>query len=227
MISGIYGLVDGSLIQQLRFDTLSNNLANVNTNGFKKDILAFDEALSGKIMTSVDLSPGPVVSTGNKFDVALNGPGFFKIQTPAGIRYSRDGAFSLNRDGMLVNQNGDQVLGQNGPITLSGGDLSIGRDGQISENGSPGDKLLVVDVKEPRFLRKVGMNYYLFEGKEQDIITAEKTDIQHQYIEKSNVNVTEEMIRMVDAFRAFESIQKALQNTDEVTSKLVNDPELL
>lgn len=227
MISGNYGLIDGSLIQQLRFDTLSNNLANVNTNGFKKDILAFDEALSMNMMTSIDLSPGPVVSTGNKFDVALNGPGFFKIQTPAGIRYSRDGSFSLSRDGMLVNQNGDQVLGQNGSITLSGGDLTIGRDGQISENGSPGDKLMVVDFKEPRLLKKEGTNYYVYAGKEQDILTAEKTDIQHQYIEKSNVNVTEEMIRMVDAFRAFESVQKAIQNTDDITSKLVNDPELL
>jgi len=227
LISGNYGLIDGSLIQQLRFDTLSNNLANVNTNGFKKDILAFDEALSMKILTAVDFSPGPVVSTGNKFDVALNGPGFFKIQTPSGIKYSRDGAFSLSRDGMLVNHNGDQVLGQNGPITLSGGDLSIGRDGQISENGSPGDKLLVVDFKEPQLLKKEGMNYYVYGGKEQDILTAEKVDVQHKYIEKSNVNVTEEMIRMVDSFRAFESIQKAIQNTDEITSKLVNDPELL
>jgi len=226
LISGNYGLVDGSLIQQLRFETLSNNLANVNTDGFKKDIISFDVALSSKIMTSVDLSPGPVVNTGNKFDVALIGPGFFKIQTPSGIRYSRNGAFSLTRDGMLVNHNGDQVLGQNGPITLIGGDLSIGRDGQISENGSPGDKLQIVDFKEPRFLRKEGMNYYIYEGKAQDILTAEKVDVQHHYIEKSNVNVTEEMIRMVEAFRAFESVQKAIQNTDEVTSKLVNDPEL-
>ena len=227
MLSGIYGLVGGSLVQQLRFDTLSNNLANVNTNGFKQDIISFDEVLSMKKMTTVDFSAGPVVSTGNKFDVALNGSGFFKIQTPSGIRYSRDGSFSLNRDGMLVNQNGDQVLGQNGPITLSGGDLSIGRDGQISENGSPGDKLGLVDFKEPRLLLKEGMNYYVYEGKEQDILTAEKVDVQQQHIEKSNVNVTEEMIRMVEAFRAFESVQKAIQNTDEMTSKLVNDPELL
>ena len=227
MISGNYGLIDGSLIQTLRFDTLSNNLANVNTNGFKKETLAFDEALSMKIMTYIDLSPGPVVNTGNKYDVALNGPGFFKIQTPAGIRYTRDGSFSLSRDGMLVNQNGDQVLGQNGPITLSGGDLTIGRDGQISENGSPGDKLMIVDFIKPQFLRKEGMNYCVYVGKEQDILTSEKADIQHQYIEKSNVNVTEEMIKMVDAFRAFESIQKAIQNADDITSKLVNDPELL
>lgn len=227
MISGIYGLVDGSLIQQLRFDTLSNNLANVNTNGFKQDIISFDEALSMKKMTSVDLSSGPVVNTGNKYDVALEGPGFFKIQTSAGIRYSRDGSFTLNREGMLVNQNGDQVLGQNGPITLNDGDISIGRDGQISENGSPGDKLGLVDFKESRLLRKEGMNYYVYEGKEQDILAAEKINVLQQHIEKSNVNITEEMIRMVEAFRVFESVQKAIQNTDEMTSKLVNDPELL
>lgn len=226
MISSNYSLVEGSMIQQLRFDTISNNLANVNTNAFKEDIVSFDENLSLS-KSSIDLSSGPVVYTGNTFDVALESPGFFKIQTPVGIKYSRDGAFSLNRDGMLVNRNGDQVLGQNGPITLTGKDFIIGDDGQIIDDGNPLDKIFVADIKDSKLLKKEGMNYYIYEGDPNDIKSAEKISIKQNYIEKSNVNITEEMIRMIETFRTFESIQKAIQNTDETTSKMVNDSELL
>ncbi|MGB5157861.1 flagellar hook-basal body protein [Desulfobacterium sp. N47] len=226
MISSNYSLVEGSLIQQLRFDTLSNNLANVNTNAFKQDIVSFDQNLSLN-RSSIDLSSGPIVFTGNAFDVALEGPGFFKIQTASGIKYSRDGAFSLNRDGMLVNRNGDKVLGKNGPITLTGNNIVIGSDGQITEDGNPGDKIFVADIKDSKLLKKEGMNYYVYDGEAKNITSAEKVSIKQSYIEKSNVNVTEEMIRMVETLRTFESIQKALQNTDETTGKMVNDSELL
>jgi flagellar basal-body rod protein FlgG len=226
MISSNYSLVAGSLIQQIRFDTLSNNLANVNTNAFKQDVVSFDEKLSLNRST-IDLTSGPVVYTGNVFDVALENQGFFKIQTPAGIKYSRDGSFSLNKDGMLVNRNGDPVLGENGPITITGRDIAIGENGQIIEDGSPGDKIFIANFKDSKLLKKEGMNYFSYEGNKQDITNAEKISIKQRYIEKSNVNITEEMIRMVETFRTFESIQKALQNTDEITSKMVNDSELL
>ncbi|MBU3948927.1 MAG: flagellar hook-basal body protein [Proteobacteria bacterium] len=226
MISSNYNLVEGSLIQQLRFDTLSNNLANVNTTAFKQDIVSFDENLSLN-KSSIDFSSGPIVYTGNSFDIALESPGFFKIQTPSGVKYSRDGAFSLNRDGMLVTRNGDQVLGQNGPISISGSNVIIGSDGQVIEDGSPGDKIFVADIKDLKLLKKEGMNYYSYEGEAKNITSAGKVSIKQNYIEKSNVNITEEMIRMIETFRTFESIQKAVQNTDETTGKMVNDSELL
>jgi len=81
-------------VQQLRFDTISNNLANSSTNAFKKDIISFDQILTMRNSSKIDFSPGPIRYTGNELDVALDGPGFFKIQTDRGIRYTRDGSFT-------------------------------------------------------------------------------------------------------------------------------------
>lgn len=222
MVSGIYKMIDSCLIHQLRFETLSNNLANINTYGFRKDILSFDKQLAAVVSTT-DFSPGDLRHTGNQFDVALGSQGFFKIQTPKGIRYTRDGAFTLNKDGTLVTQSGDSVLGQNGPITINGQEISIKRDGQIIVDQNPVDQLSVVDFEQPRFLKKEGASRYVYQGEDQWIAPAEAVDVQHKYIESSNVNATEEMIQMIESMRAFESSQKAIQAIDQINSKMVND----
>lgn len=227
MISGIYKAVDGSLAQKLKFDTISNNLANINSNAFKKDIISFDKALAIKNSSTTDFTPGPIRYTGNEFDVAIDGPGFFKIQAPRGIRYSRNGSFTCNMDSLLVTQNGDPVLGQNGPIKINGTDVSIKSDGQVLVDGQPIDKIALVDFKQPRLLKKEGSSYYMHLGKEQDIVNAEDMNIQQGYIENSNVNPTEEMIKMIETLRAFESAQKAIQTMDELNRKMVNDVGLL
>jgi flagellar basal-body rod protein FlgG len=226
MVSGIYQLVDGSLIQQLRFDAISNNLANSNTSGFKKDIISFDQALSMQKTATVDFSAGAIVFTENPFDIALDGMGFFKVQTSEGVRYTRDGSFGLNSDGYLVNQKGDMVLGENGPIRLNGTDFVVNREGQISEDGVDTDKIDIVNFSDLNLLKKEGLTYYVYRGDQQDIQSAEDINVQQQHLEKSNVNPTEEMIAMIEAFRAFESVQKAIQNMDEITSEIVNDSEL-
>jgi len=227
LISGIYKAVDGSLAQKLKFDTISNNLANINSNAFKKDIISFDKALAIKNSSTTDFTPGPIRYTGNEFDVAIDGPGFFKIQTPRGIRYSRNGSFTCNMDSLLVTQNGDPVLGQNGRIKINGTDVSIKSDGQVLVDGQPIDKIALVDFKQPRLLKKEGSSYYMHLGKEQDIVNAEDINIQQGYIENSNVNPTEEMIKMIETLRAFESAQKAIQTMDELNRKMVNDVGLL
>ena len=227
MISGIYKLIDGSLVQKHRFDNISNNLANVNTNAFKKDIISFNQILSLKSTSTIDFTPGPLSYTGNKLDIALDVPGFFKIQTSRGIRYTRDGSFILNVDKFLVTQNGDTVLGQNGPIKINGSEVQIDIDGQVVVENETVDKILVVDFEEPRFLRKEGSSYYMYEGKEEDILTAESARVRQGYIERSNVNPIEEMIKMVETLRAFESDQKAIQCMDEMNSRIVNDVGLI
>lgn len=227
MVPGIYRLIDGSLAQKLRFDSIANNLANINTNAFKKDIISFNQILTLKNSSTIDFAPGPIRFTGNKLDVALDRPGFFKIQTPRGTRYTRDGSFSLNVDGILVTQNGNIVLGQNGPIKINGGNVSIESDGTVVVGNERVDKIVVVDFKQPQLLRKEGNSCYRYGGEQGDIFTAENVTVQNGYIEKSNVNPTEEMIKMVETLRVFESAQKAIQCMDEITSKMVNDPGLL
>jgi flagellar basal-body rod protein FlgG len=213
-------------MQQLKFETISNNLANTNTNAFKKDVLSFDQALTLNYISETDFTPGPVRYTDNEFDVALNNRGFFKIQTSRGIRYTRDGAFSLNAEGLLVTRNGDPVLGQNGPITIRGA-MSIGRDGQIVVDDAPVARLQVIDFEKPQALEKEGFACYSDQKGEGRECAAENVNVMQGYIENSNVNLTEEMIKMVEAYRAFESVQKAIQSIDEVTSKMINDYGLL
>ncbi|MBW1857796.1 MAG: flagellar hook-basal body protein [Deltaproteobacteria bacterium] len=226
-ISGIYQAVDASLAQKLKFDTISNNLANINSNAFKRDIVSFDKALAIKNASTTDFTPGPIHYTGNELDVALGDHGFFKIQTPKGIRYSRNGSFTCNMDSVLVTQNGDPVLGQNGPIKINGTDVSIKSNGQVVVDGQPVDRVVVVDFRQPLLLKKEGGSFYMYQGEEQDIVTAENITVQQGYIEKSNVNVTEEMIKMVETLRAFESVQKVIQTMDELNGKMVNDVGLL
>ncbi len=223
MISGIYTLIDGALVHQLKFETISNNIANLNTNAFRKDIISFNEALSMNYLSETDFTPGLVRHTGNDLDVALEGQGFFKVQTPKGVRYTRDGAFSLNAQGVLVTKNGDAVLGENGPITIAGGKLTITNDGQVVVDGTQVDKLKLVAFKRPEFLSKEGSSYYFHQGEESEVLAAAETDVKQSYLEGSNVNPTAEMIKMVEAYRSFESAQKAIQTVDEMTGKMIND----
>jgi flagellar basal-body rod protein FlgG len=223
LISGIYNLIDGSMTQKVRFETIANNMANSNTNGFKKDVMSFYEALGMQSISNTDFSQGPLKYTGNELDVALGSKGFFKIETPNGLRYTRDGAFSINADRILVTGNGDTVLGESGPITIESGEVYIGRDGQVAVNNESVDKILVVDFDEPQLLRKEGGSYYSYQGENNGISTAPDAEIQHKYLENSNVNPTQEVIKMIETYRAFESVEKAIQSIDALTGKMVND----
>ncbi len=223
MISGTYILIDGALVHQLRFETISNNMANLNTNAFRKDIISFNEALSMNYLSQTDFTPGLVRYTGNDLDVALEGQGFFKIQTPKGVRYTRDGAFSLNAQGALVTRSGDAVLGENGPITIEGGKLTIANDGQVTVDGTSVDKLMLVEFKRPEFLKKEGSSYYSHQGENNEVSAAADIGVKQSYLEGSNVNPTAEMIKMIESYRSFESAQKAIQSIDEITSKMIKD----
>lgn len=226
IFSGINGLVDGALIQQVRCDTVSNNLANISTNGFKRDVLSFEEVLSLKQASATDFSQGPARQTGNPLDLALEGPGFFKVETEKGVRYTRNGAFTLDGENRLVTPNGDPVLGEKGPIVLTGDEVSVSRDGEILIDGAAVDRISLVDFDNPRLLRKEGCSYYVLDGEGEAADRPAEAFLRQGYLEGSNVDLTEEMIRMVEAFRAFEAMQKSIQSIDEMTGKLINDQGL-
>ncbi len=224
---GLYELIDASLVQQSRFDNISHNLANSGTNGFKKEVFSFDRTLSKITNSAIDFTAGPIVRTGNETDLALEGQGFFKIRTAKGMRYTRDGAFSLNRDRVLVTRSGDPVLGPNGPLTIQVGNINIDGKGQVFADSQLVGSLSIVEFSNPQLLSKEGRCYYNHGGDNTNIIAAGDPGIQQGYLEKSNVGATEEMIKMIETFRSYESIQKAIQSIDEITSKMVNDPGLL
>jgi flagellar basal-body rod protein FlgG len=198
-------------------------MANIDTNGFKKNIISFNQALMLESISKADFTPGPSRYTGNELDVALDSKGFFKIQTSNGIRYTRDGAFKLNAKGDLITSNGDTVLGENGSITIDGSKVSIGGDGQVTVDNEPVDRLMVVDFENLQLLGKEGSSYYSYKGEERDISTVQDVSVKQSYLESSNVKATEEMIKMMETYRAFESVQKAIQSIDKITDRMIND----
>jgi flagellar basal-body rod protein FlgG len=153
----------------------------------------------------------------------LDAPGFFQIETPNGVRYTRDGSFTLDSEGFLVTKRGDKVLGTNGPLRIGGGEVVIGGEGSVEVEGESLGRISVVDVAQPELLKKEGGSYYFYEGEEGDVVPSETGTVKQGFLEKSNVNPTEQMIKMVEALRAFESAQKAVQCIDEVTGKLISD----
>jgi len=225
-----------------QMDVVANNVANVNTNGFKADRSLFQEYLmptarednfvAGRDRrlshvvdraTFHDFAQGAPDQTKNPLDVAINGEGFFVVQTPAGERYTRDGSFQIDNQGQLVNASGYPVLGNNGPIRFQQTDKQIGiaADGTITvlEGTNRIDsiraKLRIVNFTQPQRLRKEGSNLYsLGEG---NAAQADTKSVLHQgFIERSNVNSIHEMSRLIEVSRTYTQIASMLQQQHDL-----------
>jgi flagellar basal-body rod protein FlgG len=225
MILEVTRPVQGGLRQQRKLESVSNNLANAETIGFKKDTISFD--LKFKAQVNKDFSQGSFQATGNALDVALSGEGFFKIETPEGIRYTRNGNFSLDINGVLIDQNGNPVLGQGGAIVIAGEEmeetLSINQIGEISLGGEIIDTLDIVTFEDKRKLEREAENLLSYKGPTTDEIQVEQTVVQHRTLENSNIQVVDEMVRMIDYHRMFETFTKSILTFDEVDNKAIND----
>jgi len=222
MITDMAGAVQAGLRQEHKMETISNHLANVNTAGFKAGILTFDEMLRERM--TLDLSQGDINATGNPLDLALADKGFFKIQTPAGIRYTRNGNFSLNSDHRLVTSEGYAVLGDNGPLMIDGSDISVNEQGEIRVDGETAGNLAVVDVKYPAKLQKEGASHFRYTGPAaEEIIVPQRVSVRQGHLERSNVTTVVEMVKMIDGMRTYESYQKMIQAIDETDAKAVNE----
>lgn len=243
MIRGIYTAASGMVAESLRNDVTANNLANVNTAGFKKDVAVSRDFASVLIQRINDGEPAPVIGTlgsgtqidevatiqstgsvrqtGNDFDLAIEGKGFFVVQTPNGLRYTRNGSFTKSAQGELVTTEGYRVMGQNGPIAVNGTKLTVSGDGTISVDGIAGNRLQVVDFPDERQLTKEGNSLFIAPNGVQAQPTT--SNIQQGYLEMSNVNVVAEMINMISGFRAYEVNSKSVQAHDQLLDKAVNE----
>ncbi len=220
--------VQAGLRKQKHLEVISNHLANANTTGFKKDVLSFDRMMKAEM--TVDHSQGSLRKTSSKLDVALKSPGFFKIQTPQGIRYTRDGNFSLNVDSNIVTQTGDLVLGEGGqPLTIVGDDqnlqsgkININTLGEIEIDGGAIGRLMVADFTDINQLEKDGSNYYVNTGTPDNEINPENVAIEQGFLELSNISSVSEMIGMIDAHRMYETFQKMMQTLDDADSSAID-----
>ncbi|MBS4536426.1 flagellar hook-basal body complex protein [Clostridium sp. D2Q-14] len=170
-----------------------------------------------------NFTQGNLIDTGNDLDLALNGDGFFKIQTEDGIKYTRDGSFKINAEGTLVTSEGYPVLGQNGAINIGQNEFFIDENGNVFIEGQLRNTLDIVTINNDEYLRKLGDNFYIMaEG-----IDAEEAPFEGEvltgYLETSNVNSVEEMVNMISTMRNYESNQKVVQSYDEILGKAVND----
>lgn len=257
MVRGLYTGCTGMTNEQNRMDILTNNLANATTVGFKKEgstSEAFSSVLAYKIKDTTeigagdrnigslslgvkigegytDYTQGSFQSTGNTYDLALSGDGFFSVEftNKAGetsTKYTRAGTFTLTQDGYLTTTEGDYVLGQNANgaterIQLdTKAEVVIDQSGTIFENGIEVGKLLITDFEDYNYLEHYGENYYQpVEGAE---IIDSAAIVYQGYLEASNVSVVQEMVDMISVTRAYETNQKVIQTCDSTLEIAVN-----
>ena len=242
MLNGMMDSVKGCLKEEIKMDVVSNNLANANVIGFKKDRICFQDLLrqqfiegtqeetsgsdpidSTQISIKTDFGQGDMRGTRNTLDVAINGDGFFKINTPLGLLYTRKGNFRLDAQGLLVTQEGHPVSGRDGSLNISGHRVIIKEDGTIMVDGSEQGRLDVVDFENYENLQKVGKGLFRNNSDEPERQHPPETKIKQGYVEFSNVNVAAEMVQMIRSLRTFESYQKAIQVLDGINRKVIND----
>lgn len=222
---------------QRQMDVVANNIANINTNGFKAEGLLYEEFVmpvaSDKDFpvldqplsyvqdwgTFHDMAPGAVTQTGNPLDVALEGDGFLAVQTPAGERWTRAGSLQINAEGTLVNFDGHPVLGDGGEITFDGGetDIMIDSTGAVSTNAGTKGRLRVVEFENPQDLAREGDNLYAGGSP----VAAQNTLVVQGAIEKSNVSGVAEMTEMIRVQRAYQSLASLMQKQDEMRSDAI------
>ncbi|SFM47292.1 flagellar hook-basal body protein [Thermodesulforhabdus norvegica] len=200
----------GSILQEKRLEVIANNLANAQTPGFKKDDVRFTDFLYQETHTRMD--QGPIRITSSPLDVALVGPGWFKVKTDEGIFYTRSGNFMRDPEGRLVTPEGWPVLDESGgEIQINSTDITIDERGRVLENGVTVGTIAVVDFDEGVRLEKVRGGYFRTVGSDIREQEPEGTRIQQGALEEPNFHIVEEMTRMIDTLRMFEAYQKAMK----------------
>ncbi|MGD8267565.1 MAG: flagellar basal-body rod protein FlgF [Desulfobacterales bacterium] len=244
MSGSIYAATSGAEVQRMRMDLLSNNLANINTTGYKNDEVAFRlEAEDGEpgnpgdgeamasgdrmklsiipLTMRTDFSQGPLQSTGNPLDLAIQGDGFFSIQTEGGVRYTRGGSFTLDPEGRLTTHQGDPVMGEGGEITIDGTKVEVDGSGNILVDGQITDKLRIVDISDTAALKKEGANLFALDENKGTEEPLEYAGVHQGFLERSNANAVKIMTDLIEVMRGYESYQKIIRTLDENNAKLI------
>jgi flagellar basal-body rod protein FlgF len=226
MDSGFYAACTGLISRTEALETIANNLANVSTAGFRARHNIFSSVLASSTnaslttlnqdandygilsATRLDNTQGALEKTGNELDVAIEGPGYFAVQTPTGPAYTRGGSFHVLPQGQLVTASGDPVLGDTGPITIIGTPLSISADGTISVKGALAGRLKVVEFSPTTELQSEGANY--FTAPTNSAIASTKSNVRQGMLESSNVNPVTSVVEMITAQREVETMRRVL-----------------
>lgn len=213
-------------------DITANNIANVNTTGFQAERIIFDDHLVDADIHAEDrlafardpisfrnTSGGRFTKTGNNFDLAISGPGYFSVDTPQGVRYTRAGNFSLNPEGLLVNANGHPVLGGDGAnivIPRTARNIIIGGDGHITADGEPSGQIGLFEFETPQAMTRVGNS--LLETEEPPLAPAD-TRVSQGHLEASNVNAVTELTHLLQLQHSVGSTAKFIETIYDLERK--------
>lgn len=226
------GLLSAAVAVERRLEAIAHNLANLNTPGFRREVTVLRNLSSGRglypqmvevALRVPDLTPGPLRRTGNPLDLALGSEGFFAVQTPEGVRYSRRGCFRLDPEGYLVTSRGYKVLGQEGAVRIEGGSPVINEAGDVMVGDEVVDTLRVVAFGDPTLLKAEGDGLFSYQGPEGDIKEVEDPQVKQGFLEGSNVSPIVEMARLIEVTRVFEAYQRALQTVDQLSRRALEE----
>lgn len=236
MVRGFYTLGSSMMTNTQTLSTISNNIANAETIGFKKDIThtaAFGDMLVSRLDSEINPlgnmslvriaqendtihSQGTIKETGRNLDFAITGSGFFGINTGNGIAYTRNGSFSIDNEGYLVLKDVGRVIGQDGEIYIGTDEFTADSYGNLSINGALIDKIQVYDFEDYNNLEKAGEGLYTGQG-----FVNPTPNLIWKALEGSNVDMVEELTNAISATRNLQSCSQVLQMYDVVLSKAV------
>lgn len=215
---------------QLKFQSISQNIANMNTPGFKKQAveqMGFDEhlqpemgALIGQTQTLQIKTQASLSQTRNPNDLAISGDGYFQVQSDKGIFYTRRGDFSVNAQGELATATGEILLGHSGALRVHDNAFTVNPQGALIMDHHPVDKLNLMQFNQPQALRYVGNG--LYQSDESPTPCNGQTRILQGFIEQSNVKSIDEMMDMVKTSRHFEANQRIMRTADNLLATAIN-----
>jgi flagellar basal-body rod protein FlgF len=246
MIRGLYASASSLLSILHRQEALSHNLANVNTPGFKQEVVVAQEGATWGLVqdwgntqsstiggytyavesgeTDIDYQQGPLEETQRPLDIAVTGEGFFRVQTPNGERLTRDGTFHRDSAGNVVTSEGYFLLGANGPIKIGEGTPYVATDGSIYLPGqtTPTARIALGRVADLATLQTEGDNLLDPGTTPAEVMTAAQTSMKQGFIEQSNVDVSGTMVSMMLALRSYEATQRTIRLQDEVLQQVLD-----
>lgn len=225
MIKGIFTAARGLEYRRKNIDVIANNLANVSTTGYKKEV-PFSEVINemGDIQTKkiTNQSQGDIIQTANSLDFAISGKGFFAVKSnEGGIDLTRNGRFKISDEGFLTDGNGNKVLGKNGPIAMEDtmfnqdSTILVTKAGEIKIGDKTVDTLLIMNVGNPGQLSRSGGSNFTTEDQEYYAVSENEYGISQGYLEGANTNIIEEMGAMIQLNKEYESAQKIIAALDQ------------
>lgn len=228
MIKGIFQAGRNLQVGEKQITVISNNLANMGTSGYKKE-LPFYQILSenGKTTTKqvTDFSAGERIFTGNPLDLAIKGNAYFTVETDSGERLTRDGKFTISQEGILTNRAGDKIMGEGGVINLKdvmtrdNSLITITNEGMVMVGDKVVDKLMIMKEKDGTKLLKDYGVYFQAENDDFVQVEAEDYQVDQGFLENSNVNPMDEMENMISLSKNYESAKNILTYLDESLEK--------